>query len=294
MMASGPPAALLLACSEYLPRVSAVSLTVSSLGALPSTLSRLSRTRVYLKPSTSSIPPHTFELAAPVSPDTPVSLLQYASLNGSTLTLRLTADRREPETHEHAFPATVLAQCGGVRCKHCSNLLLPTDINFLDMPSESWFELMDYWHCHKPDHDHSHGASAVPSRDALKPKPESCLVGLSYLSICADTAMPYTAIDDSGLLFCSRCSASIGTRDRLDPLVIKIYKWSITLDAGSLPNTIPLHYDSEIFVAEILLDVVEFHSTYHFIISTNSDQGKKSVYVSNCRGCWDVVVYLTK
>lgn len=50
----------------------------------------------------------------------------------------------------------------GVRCKTCDHVIIPEDkiTSWRDLPNENWAEMMDFWHCHKPDehhlHDHTH------------------------------------------------------------------------------------------------------------------------------------------
>jgi hypothetical protein len=52
-----------------------------------------------------------------------------------------------------------------VRCKSCQSILVPQDkiSQWRDLPNENWAEMMDFWHCHKPDehhlHDHTHEAA---------------------------------------------------------------------------------------------------------------------------------------
>lgn len=56
-------------------------------------------------------------------------------------------------------------------CRECGNVVLdcapaPTDSGsgwvWKDLPSGNWAEMMDFWHCHKPDtHDHDHGDHTV-------------------------------------------------------------------------------------------------------------------------------------
>tara|TARA_R110002003_G_scaffold114_12_gene9903 strand:- start:5074 stop:5871 length:798 start_codon:yes stop_codon:yes gene_type:complete len=49
-----------------------------------------------------------------------------------------------------------------VRCKSCGGVIVPhgTIAQWKDLPNENWAEMMDFWHCHKPDehhlHDHTH------------------------------------------------------------------------------------------------------------------------------------------
>lgn len=47
-------------------------------------------------------------------------------------------------------------------CKNCNGILVPKEkiSQWRDLPNENWAEMMDFWHCHKPDehhlHDHTH------------------------------------------------------------------------------------------------------------------------------------------
>lgn len=47
-------------------------------------------------------------------------------------------------------------------CKACGSIIVERGIitQWKDLPSEGWAEMMDFWHCHKPDHPdgpHAHG-----------------------------------------------------------------------------------------------------------------------------------------
>jgi len=52
-----------------------------------------------------------------------------------------------------------------IRCKSCRGTLVSKDTiaEWRDLPNENWAEMMDFWHCHKPDehhlHDHTHDAA---------------------------------------------------------------------------------------------------------------------------------------
>jgi hypothetical protein len=46
-----------------------------------------------------------------------------------------------------------------VRCKRCDNTVVREGGvgEWRDLPNENWAEMMEFWHCHRPDHDHGHG-----------------------------------------------------------------------------------------------------------------------------------------
>jgi ubiquitin-protein ligase E3 D len=45
-----------------------------------------------------------------------------------------------------------------ILCKSCNNTLLVTGKvhEWRNLPNENWAEMMDFWHCHKPDEHHLH------------------------------------------------------------------------------------------------------------------------------------------
>ena len=81
------------------------------------------------------------------------------------------------EEHMDSFvpwTATDMTSCTRLRCRHCRSILLDSHMPrssdaaekdtqgwvWKDLPSGNWAEMMDFWHCHKPDphedHDHNH------------------------------------------------------------------------------------------------------------------------------------------
>lgn len=50
------------------------------------------------------------------------------------------------------WPATVLESSTEVACRSCKNVLVKDTVStWNNLPSEDWAEMMDFWHCHKPD-----------------------------------------------------------------------------------------------------------------------------------------------
>lgn len=90
------------------------------------------------------------------------------------------------------WPAASLSCETSVACRECKEIIVksPSITTWKDLPSENWAEMMDFWHCHKPDDHESHVADAQSSMkgyaasNALRPTPGTGLVDLSYLLIC--------------------------------------------------------------------------------------------------------------
>jgi hypothetical protein len=59
------------------------------------------------------------------------------------------------------WSASDLDAGSGVACRQCGTEVVPSGSVkvWKDLPSENWAEMMEFWHCHKPDHHHhqSHG-----------------------------------------------------------------------------------------------------------------------------------------
>lgn len=71
------------------------------------------------------------------------------------------------DTVDDSVPWTAgdLSSLTSVRCKDCGNMFLATPApedhpgsgwTWKDLPSGNWAEMMDFWHCHKPDPPEGH------------------------------------------------------------------------------------------------------------------------------------------
>lgn len=88
------------------------------------------------------------------------------------------------EEHMDSFvpwTATDMTSCSRLRCRHCKNIVLDSYVPcgsgagekdmqgwmWKDLPSGNWAEMMDFWHCHKPDpHEgHDHHANDATAED---------------------------------------------------------------------------------------------------------------------------------
>lgn len=59
------------------------------------------------------------------------------------------------QTHTVPWSATMLGAQAELICRSCRSVIVQRGsiIQWKDLPSEGWAEMMDFWHCHKPD-DH--------------------------------------------------------------------------------------------------------------------------------------------
>jgi hypothetical protein len=99
-----------------------------------------------------TVPAHT---SAGISiPAVPTKELSFRVRIGYSDTLQ---DRQSSET---VIPWTAVSLSHNVElcCKNCRAVILPQGKiqTWKDLPSEGWAEMMEFWHCHKPNEPHTH------------------------------------------------------------------------------------------------------------------------------------------
>lgn len=96
-----------------------------------------------------AVPAHAISV-----PAVPSKELSFRVRLGQSDTLQ---DRQSSET---VIPWTAASFSHNVelRCKACRTVLLPQGKiqTWKDLPSEGWAEMMEFWHCHKPNEPHNH------------------------------------------------------------------------------------------------------------------------------------------
>ncbi|KAK3395637.1 ubiquitin-conjugating enzyme E2-binding protein [Sordaria brevicollis] len=93
------------------------------------------------------------------------AILPIQRPGASTLSWRLplgqaTGLDASSSTESSTWTATDLKVGSPVACRQCQAVVVSQDMVTIwkDLPSENWAEMMEFWHCHKPDdHDHNHG-----------------------------------------------------------------------------------------------------------------------------------------
>lgn len=88
------------------------------------------------------------------------------------------------------WPAASLTPDTRIACRACESILLQSSVNlWKDLPSDNWAEMMDLWHCHKPNTENSHDgdgldhAKGYAASSSLAPSPGCGLVHLNYLRV---------------------------------------------------------------------------------------------------------------
>lgn len=144
--------------AEFLPNIK--TLTVTTVLDTPrndTTALSLSsdRTKIILEHNNRT---HDVTLPARMSGQGPQNL-QLPNTGESQCANRIPAEPFFGEEEPIAlWSATYLNSQTRVHCKHCNALVSSDKIrDWKNLPSEAWAEMMDLWHCHKPDEpDHGH------------------------------------------------------------------------------------------------------------------------------------------
>ncbi|KAG7192829.1 uncharacterized protein KQ657_001286 [Scheffersomyces spartinae] len=152
-------------------------------------------------------------------------------------------------------------------CGQCSNSIIDSkEFKFMDMPSEWWHELMEFWHCHKP-HDNSDGA-LNNYNGILKPKLGSIIIGTYYLLINSEQqhTLPLSIVAET--VCCSKCSFKLGEYNKQGQF-FKIMKWHINLSYND--GTIE-KFKQNIYLYDVLMDRLNITASRWFQTKLNDDQ----------------------
>lgn len=167
------------------------------------------------------------------------------------------------------------------RCEHCDAPILDNKVNckvINEMPSDNWMELMDYWHCHKPDvHENQKGLASILNSSrysSLKPLINEVLVGESSLNTNYDTIIGRVIQKDDTSLVCYNCACILGevTGDNL----CKLYKWKLKL--FDVSNEDVQIYDPKNDIILMLLNYTKNYSGRYSILK--------------CKGFPDIMLWI--
>ncbi|KKK12131.1 hypothetical protein AOCH_000700 [Aspergillus ochraceoroseus] len=223
--------------------------------------------------------------------------------------LRAAADHLDsfvPWTAADMSPATQL------RCRRCENLILgmpwrpapsTTQWTWKDLPSGNWAEMMDFWHCHKPDSREERAAAHGDGARQLTEDENSMIKGYGASNrvlatpgtVLVDVATFLVSdLDCRGLkkasnenvddisskteeeLACENCNASVAVED---PVAKGRRLFKTSLSAGfpsteSNPEVISWEsHPVELIVAAQLLELIERESARRFVIHSGRGDG---------------------
>ncbi|KAJ5780681.1 hypothetical protein N7457_005841 [Penicillium paradoxum] len=201
-----------------------------------------------------------------------------------------------------------------IRCRGCGNVFLDPSIPdsheqpdkdfagwvWKDLPSGNWAEMMDFWHCHKPDphedHDKDEKDSALKIEDQTAQTKgygaESHVVAISG-TVLVDVATfllaegdctglrkgddeeqkSTTAVSTQRTLDCANCNAIIGMED---PIANgwRLLKANVSLNTKSTDSDPDWEdHATETIVAAQLLELIERESARRFVVHCGQKNG---------------------
>jgi hypothetical protein len=140
----------------------------------------------------------TAKITLPVSiPDFERVKLSVPSAPSANLSFRMRLDDTSPRDSQNAetvipWTATSLSPEVELQCKACHAEILPRGQiqTWKDLPSEGWAEMMEFWHCHKPnephDHEHQTDKKGYSADSMLAITPSVGLVNATSFILAAD------------------------------------------------------------------------------------------------------------
>ncbi|CCE82825.1 Piso0_002575 [Millerozyma farinosa CBS 7064] len=152
-------------------------------------------------------------------------------------------------------------------CIKCSSPIIDSsNINmFYDMPSEFWSEMMEFWHCHKPDIRKNEFSKNYNGN--LKPKGNDAIIGSYYVLVNSSAS----EIQDSQVT-CAQCNHVLGS---LMEDTQKLLKWNLKLITDAKVDA----YPPSLHLYNLLMNEVNLSATRKFIISSKYNDEIRSFYV---------------
>ncbi|KAI9779996.1 MAG: hypothetical protein M1816_003278 [Peltula sp. TS41687] len=232
--------------------------------------------------------------------DLPVKILDSSSLKlpdqpTKDFSIRLPAPKGSGTTrHAHEkktfivpWSAQALEGATGLLCRYCSHCLIHVGQahEWKDLPAENWAEMMDFWHCHKPDINDeksttTHNTKGYAATNKLTAQsgvgfvnvnsvllsPESCSGVKPYATATRRTLGFLSQADSDGLLD----AGNIGFVDeRAEGWTI--YAWNISVPIVDLGT--PRSWPRELIISAQLLGMVDHQATRKFMI--RADDGEE-------------------
>lgn len=175
------------------------------------------------------------------------------------------------------WPTTSLKQLALTKshfaCSQCHETLLTCENikSWKALPTETWAEMMDFWHCHKPSGPGSESSfNTNYTISAFHAFPNTAMVGNCYVlfhpSQFVSAHVHASKANNSGsqtqVIVCAHCSFWLGYQDFPD--TCKIYKWALEI---SSPVEIPRQYPGHLYVSATINELIKSHGVYTFSIS---------------------------
>ena len=258
--------------AEYLPRVNCVTV-VLDFGGEP--ITKINKVPDVNPPILELVTNEkTYNIRIPVKTDGDVQLTNVKKVSDKSLMLnvKLSGEKGREEGFMgqqvrwsckdlmNKTPKVDKSNRFNFQCSKCKNVIIDSEnFKFQDMPSEFWYELMDFWHCHKPHNDQP---TEKNYNGFLKPKSDDTVIigNHSLLFNQNDNVI----VDNN--ISCNNCRNVLGDYYQN---TCRVLKWNIKLEYQVSGNTIQEEFPTHVFFYNLLLDKInslaarKFRLLYH-------------------------------
>lgn len=150
------------------------------------------------------------------------------------------------------------------RCSNCQNQLIDSfSFVFKDMPGDYWYELMDFWHCHKPENNQP----SDKDYGILKPKDDkTIIIGSFYLLQTVNLSLQLVEESEEAIYICKICHQVIGDRFQN---VIRLLKWKLNLTYGKESQASISTYDPLLYAVNLFITKIQSLALRKFVIDIN-------------------------
>lgn len=196
---------------EYLPRIGKIYIKLPS-GAGD----------VFLRENSVHFGQNTIELPVEIDEN------RMNTQKDGTISIQIPPRQLEEETSDN-YPWSykqIQSSEANFLCKSCGSAIIPRSKvgKIKPMPSESWSEMLDLWHCHKPTELEYQSAKLNEKFTKFKPRKNELLIGSYYITVNGDY---WELPSDDGSVFCPSCKSMTGVVDE-DSNGSKLFKWKLS------------------------------------------------------------------
>lgn len=194
----------------------------------------------------------------------------------------LPAQTKQATDGNDPWPALKLTSETQVACGSCGTLLINNVNVWKHLPSASWAEMMEFWHCHKPstnkEIDESAGSNkGYAAANTLSPTAGIGLVDVAHFLVSDIDCTGLETTDDQGLLNCTSCREVVGIKDKEERYSLRLFKWSVAVKRSR-----ELDWETcsvQEIVSAQLLTLIEDQAAYNFLAYTDDADGSMTAMV---------------
>ncbi|KAH7370547.1 ubiquitin-conjugating enzyme E2-binding protein [Rhexocercosporidium sp. MPI-PUGE-AT-0058] len=205
------------------------------------------------------------------------------------------ASLEDAQSNAAPWSAKELSEDAELACRDCGAVIVKRGAikEWRDLPSENWAEMMEFWHCHKPDlpaeeansssgqADHVHPEQAATSKGYGATSKFTARAGIGFVDLttfllastdCTNLKIAESTDQVPALVLCNNCNRNIG-RDDSASCGRRLLKWCVTLSSSSLFSTTTepctkVSYPSTFFICSQALALTQAQCVSRLILSS--------------------------